>query len=170
MGYHAINEGSTIPVYSQSICDESTRHGTLYNGEVFTYIGRHNGYQNVFEIRFRSSNGLYVTGFILDTAQFGNLAYSGVKITDSTLGTCYRFKLRSALDIVMPNGTKKLTLRTGSYVYTTSATCGESNKSNMYIIGYKEVGKLVTSFNGFVTLDYTGGSMFSSNFCIKEGT
>ena len=44
MAYHAILEGSNLSVYRQSDCASDSKIGTLYNGEVFTLIGEHNGY------------------------------------------------------------------------------------------------------------------------------
>ena len=44
MGYHAINEGSSITVYRIAGCPSDEIIGTLYNGEVFTVIGEHQGY------------------------------------------------------------------------------------------------------------------------------
>ncbi len=52
MGYHAILESSNISVYRQSDCASDSQVGTLYNGEVFTFIKEHNGYFGHYEIRF----------------------------------------------------------------------------------------------------------------------
>lgn len=168
MGYHAINEGSNITVYRIAGCPSDEIVGTLYNGEVFTVVGEHQGYLGNYEIRYLNSNGSYSLGFI-DDGQYGNLAYSGMKVTESALGNaCYRFKLRKSLKVVNSNGGAHTTLNAGDYVYTRGATCGASTKENMYIIGYKKGSAAVTSFTGFVTLDYTGGSMFSKDFCIYK--
>ncbi|MGN0372083.1 MAG: hypothetical protein ACI4F3_04645 [Enterocloster sp.] len=166
MGYHAINEGSSITVYRIAGCPSDEIIGTLYNGEVFTVIGEHQGYGGNYEIRYLDSNGNYRIAFI-DSGQYGNLAYSGKRVTESALGNaCYRFKLRKSLKVVDSNGNQKVTLAAGDYVYTRGATCGASNPANMYIIGYKKGSAAVTSFTGFVSLDYTAGSMFSKNFCL----
>lgn len=168
MGYHAINEGSSITVYRAAACNSDEAIGTLYSGEVFTVIGEHQGYFGNYEIRYLDSNGSYRMAFI-DSGQYGNLAYSGTRVTESALGSaCYRFKLRKGLKIVTSNGNSHTTLSAGDYVYTRGATCGESTPANMYIIGYKKGSAAVTSFTGFVTLDYSGGSMFSKNFCLYK--
>ena len=57
MGYHAINEGSSITVYRVAACTSDEVIGTLYSGEVFTVIGEHQGYFGNYEIRFLDSNG-----------------------------------------------------------------------------------------------------------------
>lgn len=170
MAYHAINEGSSIPVYWQSSCASDSHCGTIYNGEVFTFVKEHNGYFGNYEIRFLNSNGGYTTGFI-NEGKYGNLVYSGTKVTESALGSsaCYRFKLRKSLTVVSSSGNYKTTLNAGDYVYTRSATAGESNKSNMHIVGYKKGASSITSYTGFVTLDYSSGSMYSKNFCLQKG-
>lgn len=169
MAYHAINEGSNITVYSRSSCESDSKYGTLYNGEVFTFIKEHNGYFGNYEIRFLNSSGGYGIGYI-NTGQYGNLAYSGTSVTESALGatSCYRFKLRSALNVVSTSGSAHTSLSVGDYVYTRGATAGESNPANMYIIGYKKGSAAVTSYTGFVTLNYSGGSMFATNFCLQK--
>ena len=134
MGYHAINEGSNITVYRIAGCPSDEIVGTLYNGEVFTVVGEHQGYLGNYEIRYLNSNGSYSLGFI-DDGQYGNLAYSGMKVTESALGNaCYRFKLRKSLKVVNSNGGAHTTLNAGDYVYTRGATCGASTKENMYMI------------------------------------
>jgi hypothetical protein len=168
MAYHAINEGSNITVYGRSSCESESKSGTLYNGEVFTFIKEHNGYLGNYEIRFLNSSGGYGIGFI-NTGQYGNLAYSGTSVTESALGAaCYRFKLRRALNVVSTSGSAYTSLNAGDYVYTRGATAGESNPANMYIIGYKKGSNSVTAYTGFVTLNYSGGSMFASNFCLQK--
>ena len=110
MGYHAINEGSSITVYRIAGCPSDEIIGTLYNGEVFTVIGEHQGYGGNYEIRYLDSNGNYRIAFI-DSGQYGNLAYSGKRVTESALGNaCYRFKLRKSLKVVDSNGNQKVTL------------------------------------------------------------
>lgn len=52
MAYHAIIEGSSLTVYRQSDCASNSKIGTLYSGEVFTFIKEHNGYFGHYEIRF----------------------------------------------------------------------------------------------------------------------
>ena len=170
MGYHAILESSNISVYRQSDCASDSQVGTLYNGEVITFIKEHNGYFGHYEIRFLTSSGEYANGFIDTGSGFGNLAYSGQSVTESNLGStkCYRFKLRKALNVVKTNGTSLTSLSAGDYVYTRGATAGASNPRNMYICGYKKGSGSVTSCDAFVTLDYTGGSMFSRNFCLYK--
>lgn len=140
MGYHAILESSNISVYRQSDCASDSQVGTLYNGEVFTFIKEHNGYFGHYEIRFLTSSGEYANGFIDTGSGFGNLAYSGQSVTESNLGStkCYRFKLRKALNVVKTNGTSLTSLSAGDYVYTRGATAGASNPRNMYICGYKK--------------------------------
>jgi hypothetical protein len=165
MGYHAINEGSNIPVYWQSICTNDALLGTLYNGEVFTFI-KESSYQGNYEIRFLSSEGAYRTGFI-NEGQYGNLVFSGTKVNDDKIGSCYRFTLRKALNVVDNSGKHHISLATGDYIYSNSATAGASNKANMGICGYKH-NNTTSKFDGFVTLDYTGGSMFATNFCLKK--
>lgn len=168
MAYHAINEGGNVTVFSRSSCDSESVYGTLYNGEVFTFIKEHNGYFGNYEIRFLNSNGGYGIGYI-NTGQYGNLAYSGKSVTESALGSsCYRFMLRRGLNVVSTSGSKTTSLSAGDYVYTRSATAGETNPANMHIIGYKKGSNKVTAYNGFVTLDYSGGSMFSKNFCLQK--
>lgn len=168
MGYHAINEGSSITVYRVAACTNDEVIGTLYNGEVFTLIGEHQGYFGNYEIKYLDSNGTYRSAYI-DSGQYGNLAYSGTRVTESVLGSaCYRFKLRKSLKVVTSNGSSHTTLSAGDYVYTRGATCGASNSANMYIIGYKKGAAAVRSFDGFITLDYLGGSMFSKNFCLYK--
>lgn len=167
MGYHAINEGSEIPVYWQSICTEDARCGTLYNGEVFTFIKEHNGYFGNYQICYLNKNGVYEYGFI-NQGQYGNLIYSGTKINISKLPICYRFKLRVPLNIVDSKGNFQLDLDAGDYIYSQSGTAGESNCANMAIVGYCHNNQ-ITPYTGFVTLDYTGGSMFASNFCLQYG-
>lgn len=168
MGYHAINESSNITVYSRSSCDSESVYGTLYNGEVFTFIKEHNGYLDNYEIRFLSSSGGYSIGYI-NTGQYGNLAYSGERVTEEILEcTCYRFRLRTSLKVVSSTGGNRTILYAGDYIYTRSATAGESNPENMHIIGYKKGIKDVISYSGFLTLDYTVGSTFSENFCIYK--
>jgi len=168
MGYHAINEGEKITVYRVSACTSDEVIGTLYSGEVFTLIGEHQGYFGNYEIKYLDSNGKYGTAFI-NSGKYGNLAYSGTRVTESVLGSaCYRFKLRKRLKVVTTKGKYETTLNDGDYVYTRGATCGESNSANMYIIGYKKGSAAVTSFTGFVTLEYPGGSMFSKNFCLYK--
>ncbi|MFT4105627.1 MAG: hypothetical protein QM657_07700 [Lacrimispora sp.] len=168
MGYHAINEGSNIPVYWASDCPSDGKIGTLYNGEVFTLVREHMGYFGHYEIRFLKNNGSYELGFI-NSGQYGNLAYSGQSVTESALGSaCYRFKLRKNMNVVSSSGSHHTTLSTGDYVYTRGATCGESNPANMHIIGYKKGSAGVTSYTGFLTLNYAGGSMFSKNFCLYK--
>lgn len=168
MAYHAIIEGSTIPVYSQSICSEDSLYGNLYNGEVFTFIKEHSGYLGTYEIRFRTSSGGYSIGYIND-GQYGNLAFSGTAVTESKLDNkkSYRFKLRKSLEVVTSSGKHETTLSKGDYVYTRSATAGETTKENMHIVGYKH-GSDITKFDGFVTLDYSDGSMFAKDFCLQK--
>lgn len=169
MAYHAIIEGSSLSVYRQSDCASDSKVGTLYNGEVFTLIKEHNGYFGNYEIRFLNSSGKYANGYIDTGSGFGNLAYSGTSVTERNLGSaCYRFKLRKALKLVTPKGASLLSLSAGDYVYTRGATAGASNPANMYICGYKHGGDPVTACDAFVTLDYTGGSMFAKNFCIYK--
>lgn len=165
MRYHAINEGSNIPVYWQSICTDDTLVGTLYNGEVFTFI-EETSYLGNYEIRFLCQDGLYVIGFI-NEGQYGNLAYSGTKCNINGIGSCYRFKLRRDLSVVKNNGDPHINLIAGDYIYSKSATAGSSNNANMGISGYKH-NNSITTFNGFITLDYTGGSMFDTNFCLQK--
>lgn len=166
MGYHAIVNGNTIPVYSRSNCAASSRCGDLYGGEVFTNLGQTTGYTNVSEVRFLNPSGAYAGGFI-DTGSYGNLMYSGTKQNMTTLGTCYCFRLRRSLNIVSNSGAHKVSLGAGNMVYTTSATSGATNKQNMAIIGYNQNGNIV-KYSGFVTLNYTSGSMFASNFCLMK--
>lgn len=170
MGYHAINEGGAIPVYWNAALDTSFYDpGTLYNGEVCTVIGRAHEFAYP-EVKYLNKDGKYVTGFVQTDANLGNLAYSGKSVNVSALGgTCYRFKLRKSLKVVTTGGNAYTTLSAGDYIYTNGATCGESTPANMYIIGYKKGTAAVKSFKGFVTLDYTNGSMFASNFCLYNG-
>lgn len=172
MAYHAIIEGSSLSVYRQSDCASDSKVGTLYNGEVFTLIGEHNGYFGHYEVRFLNSSGQYANGYIDTGSGFGNLAYSGKSVTESNLGSspCYRFKLRTSLDLVPPDNPNKVieSLNEGDYVYTRGATAGASNPANMYICGYKKGTGSVTSCDAFVTLDYTVGSMFAKNFCLYK--
>lgn len=170
MAYHAIIEGSSLSVYRQSDCASDSKVGTLYNGEVFTLIREHNGYFGHYEVRFLTSSGQYANGYIDTGSGFGNLAYSGKSVTESNLGssTCYRFKLRKALNLVKPNGSLLTSLSKDDYVYTRGATAGASNPANMYICGYKKGTGSVTSCDAFVTLDYTVGSMFAKNFCLYK--
>lgn len=170
MAYHAIIEGSNLTVYRQSDCASDSNIGTLYSGEVFTLVKEHNGYFGHYEIRFLNSNKQYSNGYINTGSGFGNLAYSGQSVTESNLGSssCYRFKLRKGLKLVKPNGSSLTSLSAGDYVYTRGATAGSSNLSNMYICGYKKGSSSVTSCDAFVTLDYTGGSMFAKNFCLYK--
>lgn len=167
MGYHAINEGSKITVYSRSICDNASIYGTLYNGEVFALIKEHDGYLGTYEIGFRNSKGEYSMGFI-NTGKYGNLAYSGQPTTLNNK-SCYRFKLRRNLQVVKPNGDNLIAIKANDFVYCQSANTGTNNSRNMYIIGYKSANSnSITPVDGFVTLDYTSGSMFSSNFCLYK--
>lgn len=168
MGYHAINEGGQIPVYCWSSCAAESKKGTLYNAEVFTALGYHSGYLNVMQIKYLNSNGTYDSGFI-DSGQYGNLVYSGTKIYSSTLGkNMYRFKLNKSLKIVSPSGSIQTTLASGSYIYSVGATCGQSTPQNMAVVGYVPAGRtFITFYEGFVTLDYTYGSMFNKKFCIS---
>ena len=170
MAYHAIIEGSSLTVYRQSDCASNSKIGTLYSGEVFTFIKEHNGYFGHYEIRFLNSNGQYGIGFIDIGSVFGNLAYSGQSVTESNLGSspCYRFKLRKGLNVVKPNASPLTSLNAGEYVYTRGATAGSSNPANMYICGYKKSSGAVTPCDAFVTLDYTSGSMFARNFCLYK--
>ncbi len=168
MGYHAINENSQISVYRQSDCAKDSKVGTLYVGEVFVIIGVTTGYLNVNEVRFLNSTRQFANGFI-DSGRYGNLAFSGKSVSISKLGgTCYRFKLRKALSVVYNNGNHKESLSAGDYVYTNDAYCGSSNPRNMHIVGYKKGTADIKAFSGFVTLDYTSGSMFASNFCLYK--
>lgn len=166
MGYHAINHGSTINVYSRSSCLETLVIGHIYNGEVLTITDAYFG-NVIHEIRFRNSSGQYVGGFI-DHNTYGNLAFYGSSDTLNGV-SCYRFKLRNPLQVVSTSGTLADVLTPGDFVYTTSATAGQSNLANMYIIGYKKKYDPARVYNGFVTLDYTCGSMFYSNFCLEKG-
>lgn len=167
MGYHAILERSNISVYRQSDCASDSQVGTLYNGEVFTFIKEHNGYFGHYEIRFLNSSGQYANGYIDTGSGFGNLAFSG---QSATVGStkCYRFKLRKDLEVVQPNSEHLESLSAGDYVYTQGATAGSTNPRNMYICGYKKGTADITPCDAFVTLDYTGGSMFSKNFCLYK--
>lgn len=170
MAYHAINEGSNITVYRTSDCPDHEVIGSLYNGEVFTFIAEHQGYFGHYEIRYLDNTGTYRIAFI-QSGQYGNLAYSGRRVTESVLGSsaCYRFRLRKSLRVVSSNGSLHTTLNAGDYVYTRGATAGSGNPANMYIIGYKKGSANVVNYSGFVTLDYSGGSMFSRNFCLYNG-
>ena len=163
MGDHLVNEGSAIPVFRQS--DLYDQKGTLYNGEVFINLGVTTGYLNSWEVRFRNSNGDFDSGFI-SSSVFGGLHTYGKRITDPTLGSCYRFKTRTALVLVNNAGTIKSVLAVGDYIYTKSSTCGSSQPRNFKIIGYKKASGNVTALDGFATLNYDTGSMINSNFCI----
>lgn len=163
MGSHVVNEGGARPVYRQS--DLYDQIGTLYNGEVFINLGVTTGYTDSWSVRFRNSNGDYASGFI-KSGVFGGLHTYGKRITDATLGTCYRFKTRNALTVVDNAGTIKSVLAVGDYIYTVSSTCGSSQPRNFKIIGYKKSSGNVIPLNGFVTLNYDTGSMINSNFCI----
>lgn len=166
-GYHGVNEGAAMKVYWMSSCEPDSEIGKLYNGEVFTNLGVTTGYNNVKEIRFRNSEGKYVRGFIDGTSGTGPLHLYGKKVTDPTLGTCYRFKTRSALAVVDNKGTIKTVLAVGDYVYSKDSTCGETNRRNFKIVGYKQAGFNVSKQDGFVTLNYeANGSMINSNFCL----
>lgn len=169
MGYHAINNGGSISVYNHSNCVVDSAGGsvigTLYNQECFTYIGG-TSYQTK-EIRFLNSSGRLSGGFI-NTSSFSNLTFSGAKTNMDGVGTCYRFKTRKPLTIVSNSNTFKALLSTGDSIYTTTATSGASNSNNMAIVGYRKDGVLYR-YSGFVTLNYTGGSMLNSNFCIYPG-
>lgn len=168
MGYHAVNEGGVMNVYWMSSCEAGSEIGKLYNGEVFTCLGITTGYQNVNEVRFRDSKGVYTRGFIDRTTGLGPLYLYGKKVTEAALGTCYRFKLRSALKIVYNNGSTRTILQPGGSIYTKSATCGQSEPRNIKIVGYGSA-SAVTPFDGFATLDYeASGSMINSNFCIYK--
>lgn len=169
MAYHAINEGGVIPVYQWSSCASESQVGNLYNGEVFTFLKEHSGYLGHYEIRFLNSEGKYANGFI-NTGQYGNLVYSGTRVTVPEIGStaCYRFKLRRTLSVVYGSGSHRTTLYEGDYVFSRSATAGDSNYENMHIVGYQR-GSTITAFDGFVTLDYESGSMFATNFCLAKG-
>lgn len=166
MGYHAVNEGSSMKVYSQSSCPASSIIGEIYNTECLTIIGVTTGYLNVNEIRFLNPSGQYVHGFI-DKKTFGNLAYYGVSTSITGISSCYRFKLRRSLSVVTPSGSSHTTLYSNDYVYTQSATAGQTNPANMHIVAYKKNGTL-TTYNGFVKLVYSGGSMIHSSFCLMK--
>lgn len=165
MGYHAIVNGSTIPVYSRSDCGSSSVSGELYNGEVFVDLGITTGYTNVHQICFLNPSGQFTGGFI-KTGSYGNLMYSGTK-TSTSAGTGYAFTLRKALNLVNNSGTYIRTLSAGSKIYTNNGTAGATNRSNINIIGYTQNG-IFKAYDGFVTLDYTSGIMFASNFCIGK--
>lgn len=165
MAYHAIVSGGTIPVYSRSNCASSSLCGELYNGEVFIDLGITTGYLNVHEVRFLNPSGTVAGGFI-DKGGYGNLMYSGTQT--SVLGfNAYAFKLRRNLPLVNNAGTYIRTLSAGTTIYTNSAAAGYSNKNNFEIVGYDRSG-VPTSYSGFVTLDYSSGSMFASNFCLRK--
>lgn len=78
--YHAIMEGKTVTVYRQSDCASDSKVGTLYSGEVFTFIGEHKGYFGHYEVRYLNKNGAYDGGFIDTGLGFGNLAFSGKQV------------------------------------------------------------------------------------------
>ncbi|MBP3819717.1 MAG: hypothetical protein J6H31_15625 [Butyrivibrio sp.] len=166
--YHAIMEGKTVTVYRQSDCASDSKVGTLYSGEVFTFIGEHKGYFGHYEVRYLNKNGVYDGGFIDTGLGFGNLAFSGKKVTNNKLGTCYRFKLRKDLKLYNPDKSFYTNLHAGDFVFTKGATAGESNELNMHICGFQRDGGVITSRNAFVRLDYTGGSMFAKNFCLYK--
>lgn len=170
MAYHAINEKSNLTVYSRSNCPSDSKIGTLYNGEVFTLVQEHNGYFGHYEIRFLNSSGQYSMGYIDTGSGFGNLAYSGQSVSEQNLGStsCYRFKVRKDLPVVNANNDYLFSLVKDDYIYTRGATAGSVNRANMYICGYKSRGGAIIPCDAFVTLDYTGGSMFSKNFCIYK--
>ena len=163
MGNHVVNEGGARPVYRQP--DLYDQIGTLYNGEVFNNLGVNTGYTSAWNIRFRNSSGDYASGYIR-SGVFGGLHTYGKRITDPTLGSCYRFKTRNALTVVDNAGTIKTVLAVGDYIYTTDSICGTSQPRNLIIIGYKKSSGNVVAFNGVVTLNYETGSMINSNFCI----
>lgn len=161
MAYHAIVNGATIPVYSRSSCAPDAHYGDLYPGEVFVDLGITTGYTNVHGVRFLTPSGTFGSGFINKTG-YGNLMYSG-----AATNTGYRFTLRRALNLVSNSGAYVRTLPAGSKIYTKNANAGASNKSNMEIVAYQEAGSSnIRTYNGFITLDYTSGSMFASNFCL----
>lgn len=161
MRCHAVYEGGFTNVYRQSDLGGGVV-GNLTNGECFTLLEK-NSYGNNY-IRFRDGNGNYASGFFEDFAQYGNLAYYGVK-TSIQGATAYRFKVNKALKVVTTSGVYHAPLSVGDYVYTRSATAGASNPANMSIVAYKKDGVLIP-YNGFATLRYEGGSMIKSNFCL----
>lgn len=168
--YHAVIESSGLTVYRQSDCASNSDVGKLYNGEVFTLIREHNGYMGHYEIRFLTSNGQYANGYINTGSGFGNLAFYGKSVTESKLGSspCYRFKLRKKLNVVTTGNSFLATVPAGGYVYTRGATAGSANPANMYICGYTDENNKIIPCDAFVTLDYTGGSMFAKNFCLYK--
>lgn len=160
MATHVVYEGSLTNVYRQSDLNGYTI-GTLTPGECFTYIGCIGPNP---EIYFRNSSGQYTKGFI-GNHFFGDLAYYGISASINGVGSCYRFKLRHAANVLNPNGSHVATLHAGDYVFTQGAIAGQSNPLNMHIVAYKKDGTLKIH-NGFLTLSYTNGSMLNSNFCI----
>lgn len=167
MGYHVVNNGAVFDVQRQSDCGPSSKIGQIYNGEVFTWRAYHKGYVGVSEISFRDSSGQYRGGFITG-ATYGGLAYYGNPTTFDGV-SCYRFKLRSHLQVVSTSGILVTVLSPGDFIYTNSSDCGASNSANMYIIGYTKMSEGTRAYKGFVTLDYTVGSMINSNFCLMKG-
>lgn len=87
--------------------------------------------------RSLTSSGEYANGYIDTGSGFGNLAYYGQSLTDSSLGSskCYRFKLRKNLKVLNTDGSSLTSLSAGDYVYTRGATAGSTNPRNMYICG-----------------------------------
>ena len=166
MGYHAINEGGTTTVYRYSDANQSYILGKLYNGEAFIVI---NDNSSIKTIMFLNSAGKNEMGYVT-YVQAGPLNRWGQYLYATGLGYCYRFKLRHKLPIVDGRGNSMGDLEAGSYIYcsTTSDLCGESNWWNLKIIGYYIPGGNITKFDGFITLNYTYGSMFSKNFCLEK--
>lgn len=166
MAYHAIVNGATIPVYSRSSCAPDAHYGDLYPGEVFIDRGITTGYTNVHEVLFLTPSGKIGVGFI-DKYGYGNLMYSGTR-TSTAAGVGYAFYLRKALELVKNSGARERTLPVRTIIYTNTGTAGESNPQNIDIIGYSPGGFGFTQYDGFVTLDYTAGSMLASNFCLMK--
>lgn len=168
MGYQAVYEGGQTNVWHQSDLAGMVR-GTLISGECFTAIGQTSGYVGSLEIRFRNSSGGYDRGWIR-SGNDSNLLYYGVieNLSVNNLGNCRRFKLRRSLNVVTNSGSLIRSLPAGSYIFTKTGTCGQSNPANMQICAYRVAGSGTTyACTGFVTLSFTNGSMLRSNFCLS---
>lgn len=175
MGYHVINEGGTIPVYRGLYLDDelyyNEPYGKLYNGECFVYRGYEDGTPNP-SVLFRKSDGTVGRGYVslgdID-GNYGNLMYYGTKVSSNKVGTNYRFKLRRGATVVKDDGSWEADLNAEDYVYSNTGSCGSTNPENFGINAYKKKNGDVKYVSGFVTLQYSRGSMFATNFDLIKG-
>lgn len=177
MAYVKINRsGAAVPIYESNALADSTRIGTLYNNEVYTFVEPWNGNgfgYSAMCILFRTSSGELKYGWIAaedGTPLMTNLTDRAkfTRVIDGT--TYYGFTMRREEAIFSTSEGYLRSINAGNHILCKSSTAGQKHPGRLAVWYILTAGgslqRIVSGSYAFLDMSFDEGTMFNSNFCL----